>query len=441
MKILRAFKYKLKPTEQQASELCVFAGHRRFVWNYFQRLNQYRLDNQLPILWYNEAEAYLSSFLMPSEECKWLKEAPKAILQQVLRDLDRAYRDAFDKTQPLKRIPVAKKKGRADSFRLPQIFAKKDGVKSANLKVDDRRIWIPKIGWVGCYLSRPIEGEIRNLTITKEPTGWFASIQTECEVDTPTHPSTTFVGCDRGVVIPFAFSDGKKAKPLKAFKRSEDRLVALQRKAAQQIRFSNNWKKTQHKISKLHHKIACQRKDYLHKLSTQICKKHAMLYLEDLKVLNMTKQAAAKPNENGGFDPNGQSAKSGLNKSILDVGWGMFASFCEYKMHWSGGMVGYVIAKNTSRECPRCKTISAENRQTQARFHCVKCGYQGNADFVASVNISTRGQSGEFAEKSQASAPELIKFGRGLVCGIVGKVTHKEAENRGTPRGIPTLAA
>ena len=268
---------------------------------------------------------------------------------------------------------------------------------------------------------------------------WFVSVQTEYEADDPVHPSKSATGCDRGVAVPFAFSDGKMAKALRIFRKYEDQLATLQRKAAKQTKFSNNWKKTQQKIRQLHHKIACARKDYLHKLSTIVSKNHAMIYLEALQVVSMTKRAKPKPSEDStGFERNGAAAKSGLNKSILDVGWGMFTQFLEYKQAWRGGYVAYVPAANTSRDCPACGHTHADNRHTQARFCCAECGFQGNADWVASVNIETRGQAGRFAQKSHDAGPELFEFGRGLVCGTALLAQRQKQKTLGIREVVPT---
>lgn len=124
-----------------------------------------------------------------------------------------------------------------------------------------------------------------------------------------------------------------------------------------------------------------------HKTTTTISKNHAMVCIEDLRVRNMSKSAA------GSSDSPGRNvkAKSGLNKSILDQGWFEFRRQMEYKQAWLGGEVLVVLARNTSRTCPACAHVSAENRQTQARFACVECGFEENADLVGAINILNRG--------------------------------------------------
>ena len=154
------------------------------------------------------------------------------------------------------------------------------------------------------------------------------------------------------------------------------------------MKFSNNWRKLKGKINRLHTKIADIRLDTLHKLSTALCKNHAMIVLEDLAVKNMTKSAK------GDLENPGKMVrqKSGLNRVILDQGWGMFRTFLEYKQHWLGGHVVYVDPKHTSQTCPKCHHVSKDNRQTQAAFECVECRYQEHADVVAAKNILERGR-------------------------------------------------
>ena len=83
--------------------------------------------------------------------------------------------------------------------------------------------------------------------------------------------------------------------------------------------------------------------------------------------------------------------KAGLNRNILDQGWGLFRNQLEYKMEWNGGMLLAVPPENTSRTCPCCKLVSQENRKTQAQFECIDCGYKNNADVVGAINILERG--------------------------------------------------
>ncbi len=128
---------------------------------------------------------------------------------------------------------------------------------------------------------------------------------------------------------------------------------------------------------------------YLHKTTTTISQNHAMVCIEDLQVRYMSKSAAGNAEAPG----RNVKAKSGLNQSILDQGWFEFRRQLEYKQTWRGGQVVAVNPRNTSRTCPCCGHVSAENRQTQARFACVECGFEENADLVGAINILAAGQA------------------------------------------------
>jgi putative transposase len=143
-------------------------------------------------------------------------------------------------------------------------------------------------------------------------------------------------------------------------------------------KFSNNWKKAKTKVQKIHAAIANARKDFLHKTSTTISQNHALVCIDDLQVKNMSRSAKGNREQPG----KKVAQKSGLNRSILDQGWGEFRRQLEYKAQWNGGIMLAVPPHNTSRTCPCCGYVSEENRQTQAKFQCVDCGYENHADVV-----------------------------------------------------------
>ena len=192
-----------------------------------------------------------------------------------------------------------------------------------------------------------------------------------------------------GVARFATLSNGEFFEPLNAFKTDKGKLAKLQRQLKNKVKFSQNWQKLKAKIAKLHHKIANCRKDFLHQTSSKISKNHAMIYIEDLQVSNMSKSAkgtAEAPGKN-------VAAKSGLNQAILDQSWFEFRRQLDYKTQWQGGFLVAVPAQNTSRTCPCCGHVAKENRQTQANFECVECGYTENADVVGALNVLGRGRA------------------------------------------------
>jgi putative transposase len=337
----------------------------------------------------------------------FLSNAHSQSIQAPLRNLERAFKDAFDKTQPLKRIPVFKKKGRSDSFSYPQGF-----------KIDQKldRVFLPKIGWVKYVNSRKIVGEPKNITINRKGKHWYVSIQVEYDTMSVPHKSTSIVGIDMGIKRFATLSDGTVYQPLNSFKGKSEKLAKLQRKLKNKKKFSSNWKKVRAKITQCHEKIANARNDYLHKVSTEICENQAVIVVEDLKVKNMSKSAK------GSIDKPGKmvAQKSGLNKAILDQGWSMFFQMLDYKQGWNGGTVLKVPPHHTSQECPACHHISAQNRLTQAEFVCVACGFTANADDVGAINVLTRGHVA--LANNQAI--------RGLACEVNGAVMPSAAGTR-----------
>ena len=162
----KSFKFRLKVTPEIDQKFSNFAGGSRFVWNKCLALNLDRLSLRFPLLWYAEMCFWLTIWKL-SDEYGFLKEMPSQVLQQKLKDLEKAFKDAFDKKQPLKRIPVFKKKGLHDSFRYPQGF-----------KVDQKKskVFLPKIGWVSYRNSRNIVGEAKNITVSRKGKHWYISI-------------------------------------------------------------------------------------------------------------------------------------------------------------------------------------------------------------------------------------------------------------------------
>jgi putative transposase len=376
MLIQKAFKYRLRTTPEIEEKLRRMAGCRRFVWNNGLAAIKAALDAGEKRPSYGTMSSQLTIF---KKDHQFLaEEAVAQSLQQTLMDLDRAVKDAFDKKQPLKEFPVFKKKGKSnESFRIPQGF---------EVDQDNSRIKLPKLGWIRYRNCRQVTGTPRNVTISLQAGNWYASVQTEQEVSNPVHRSTKQIGGDCGINSFLALSDGTLIQPLNAFKTASRKLGRMQRQLSRKIKFSENWKKCKTRITKLHSRIAAMRKDYLHKLSTIIAKNHGVVVLEDLKIKNMS--ASAK----GTTEVPGRKVKqkSGLNRSILDQGWGEFARQLEYKLKWLGGTFLKVPPQYTSQKCSCCGHTEAGNRKAQ-NFLCLSCGFESHADINAAKNILAAG--------------------------------------------------
>lgn len=358
MKRLQAYKFELRPNGQQKRDLRRFAGSCRYVFNKALVLQQARYEHGEKKLGYAGLCTLLTQW-KGQPETAWLTETPSQALQQSLKDLERAYKHFFEQRTD---FPRFKKKGHSDRFRYPQGY---------RLDQSHSRIFLPKLGWLRYRNSRDVLGTVKNVTVSQSNGTWFVSIQTERAVEQPVHPATSIIGIDMGIARFATLSDGTFIVPLN------------------KVKFSHNWKKAKACVQKIHARIGNARRDFLHKTTTTISKNHAIVCLEDLQVRNMSTSAA------GTVETPGRNvrAKSGLNTSTLDQGWGEFRRQLDYKLSWTGGHLIAVPPHHTSQTCPACGHMSADNRQTQARFACVECGYENHADLVGALNIVAAGHA------------------------------------------------
>lgn len=372
MQLLKAFKFELMPNGAQIRRLKQFCGCSRFVFNraLAYRNEQYEADKSFKFS-YNKIANLLPEW---KRELTWLKDCHSQVLQQALKDLESSFKNFFAKRSD---FPKFKRKGEKDSFRFPQGF---------KLEQQNNRIYLPKIGWIRYRNSRAIVGEMKNVTVSRKCGKWYISVQTEFEQKTP-QPKGGEIGIDMGIVRFATLSNGEHFEPINAFKNLKGKLVKLQKQFKHKTKFSKNWQKLKAKIAKLHHKISNIRKNYLHQISSQISQSHAIVYVEDLQVTNMSKSAKGDVEQHG----KNVKQKSGLNRMILDQSWFEFRQQLDYKLLWNGGHLVAVPPQNTSRTCPCCGYTAKENRQTQADFECVECGYTENADVAGAINILRRG--------------------------------------------------
>lgn len=400
MQCLQAYRFELKPNGEQQRLMRRFAGSCRHVYNKALALQQERHEAGEKKLGYAALCKSLTEW-KAQPETLWLNETPSQALQQSLKNLERAYKNFFEKRAD---FPRFKKKGHSDSFRYPQ------GIK---LDQGNSRVFLPKLGWLRYRNSRDVLGEVKNATVSQSGGKWFISIQTEREVDQPL-PNGEAVGIDMGIARFATLSDGSHIEPLNSFKKHQQRLARYQRAMSRKVKFSNNWKKAKAQIQRVHTRISNARKDFLHKASCQISQNHAMIAIEDLQVRNMSKSAKGNSEQHGKM----VKQKSGLNRSILDQGWSEFRRQLEYKSAWNGGFVIAVPPQYTSQTCPCCGHVSKDNRQTQARFECIECGFEENADLVGAINILARGhrvlacgepvQSGRSVKQEPTEATQAI---------------------------------
>ncbi len=406
MKTLQAFKFRLVPTPEQERLLSRHAGCVRFVWNKALDLQKKRLDAGIPLLSYGDL-AKLLTLWRSSEDYGFLALGPSQPQQQTLKNLDRAIWEAMDRKNP-KRFPRFKRKGEGDSLRYPDPFQVKLDLSTRDS--DGRnllpRIFLPKVGWVKVRLSRQIMGDLRNATVTRKAGRWAVSLQTEREISEPVLLTSSEVGMDLGVVSFATTSSGTRIHPspelVAVLKRAEKTLAWEQRKLSRKFRKgpkSQNFRKQKRRVARAHERVANMRLDFLHKTSTMIGETQAIVYVEDLKIRNMTRSARGTRETPG----RNVRQKSGLNRSLLSQGWGIFLSLLEYKLVRLGGRLVRVDPRNTSRACFVCGHVSKENRPDQATFQCVSCGHADHADVNAAKNVFRAGHARSACSEDSSS--------------------------------------
>jgi putative transposase len=386
-------RYRLRAKPGQEATLRRFAGCCRWIWNNaLARQNQRHADGE-KFANYVEMGKWITDW---RQEHAFLKAAPVHALQSTLRDLEDSFLIFFKKAGGR---PGFKRHGDYMAFSEPD-------VNCFQMDEANSRIRLPKVGWMRYRHSRDLQGQVRSLTVSCDPAlGWHVSVMTESRVERTPHLEDSMGAGDRGVNLFLAQADGKKTDPLNAhtpmlrrlkqYQRACARRVEAQKKAlgiigalpkGTKLPVSNRLKVARTKLNKMHSKVARERSDYLHKLSTAIADKNAIFVLEDLKVKNMT--ASAK----GGIDMPGVNVKqkSGLNRSILDQGWSMFNTQLTYKLKERGGMTLYVPPQYTSQKCSCCGHTEKLNRKGE-KFLCLSCNYTEHADVNAAKNILAAG--------------------------------------------------
>jgi putative transposase len=400
MEILQAFKFELRPNGSQKRSMAKAAGCKRVVYNKALALCVEKHADGEKRPGYGDLCRQLTQWRADSATA-WLAESPVHTQQQALKDLDKAYKNFFEGRA---KFPQFKRKGEGDSFRYPD-------PKQFKLDQGNGRVFLPKLGWMRYRMSRKVLGELRNITISQSCGKWFMSVQTRREVEAPAPCATAFCGIDMGIASFATLDSGQPIAGPNAFKKHEKNLAKYQRRMARKVKGSSNWKKAKKKVQRIQATIANVRKDFLHRQTRNLAKSHAGIAIEDLKVKNMSASAKGTLEEPG----TNVASKSGLNKSILDQGWGMFRTMLEYKMERRGHILVAVPAMNTSRKCPKpgCGCVSKDNRKTQAKFKCVACGYEGHADHVAAINVREAGHASLACQARGESMPPATGTRRG----------------------------
>ncbi|MBV9195229.1 MAG: transposase [Solirubrobacterales bacterium] len=393
--MLAGRRYRLYLTPGQAEQATRASGCCRAIWNAALKQRELAWELRRERVWAIAQMAELPE-LKRAAGFEWLaRDGIAQSLQQSLRDLDVAYRRWLAGRGGRPRF---KAKGRRESFRLPQ--GRDLSVRKVNRRWAEVRVL--KLGWCRFRLTRPIGGEIRHATVSRDALGWQISFCVALEQPPAKPNGGPPVGVDRGVAATVALSTGElhscpglpsgQAQRLRRLCRKAGRRETLRRRRPNgHRRRSRRHQRTLDQIARLKARDARIRADFLHKLSTRLASAHGLIAIEHLRVGNMTRSAKgtlAQPGVN-------VAQKRALNRRILAQGWGELRRELRYKAAWHGSVLVEVPAEHSSQTCSACGVVHADSRKSQAEFRCVACGHQQHADVNAARVILARAVNGQ----------------------------------------------
>jgi putative transposase len=272
------------------------------------------------------------------------------------------------------------------------------------LDVDRHRLRLLGIGDVRVHLHRSTRGTPKAITVAREGRRWWVSVRCVDVPAEPLSPTGREIGIDAGIASLLTTSDGEHIENPRCGRRAAETLAKAQRALAAKRRGSNHRRRAVERVARAHRLVRNQRVNHAHQLSRRLVNDYDLIVHEDLHITNMVRRPKPRPAKDGSYEPNGVSAKSGLNRSILDAGWAQLLSMIAYKAESAGRQVIAVEARHTSQRCARCGHTAKENRVTQAKFKCVGCGHTDHADVNAAVNILRAGRAQQ-ASACAGSAP------------------------------------
>jgi putative transposase len=290
----------------------------------------------------------------------WMSETNKDANQQPFANLQSAFSRFFKKQG---NFPVFKKKGTKDSFY----------ISNDKFGIDDKKFWIPKLGWVKGAESLRFAGKIMSAVVRRKASYWFVVISVEAEIEPTACENQAVVGVDLGIKTLATLSDGKTIDSAHSLRRRIDKLGLLQRWLSRKVKGSSNRSKAIRRVSKVHYEVACLRKDVLDKLTTYLCKNYQTICIEDLNVSGMLKNRC-------------------LALSIADMGFGEFRRQLDYKSKLYGNTI--IVADRwfaSSKTCSVCGNVKKELLLSERIYVCEKCGMVIDRDINAAINLKNYG--------------------------------------------------
>jgi putative transposase len=357
--MLLGFKTELKLNNQQRTALMKHCGVARHAWNWGLALTKQILDHNKDnpdskIKFPSAIDLHKWLVALVKSENEWYYECSKSTPQQALMALRESWKRCFNKTAG---VPKFKKKGKRDSFTL-----------EGTVKIlSNNKIQVPVIGVLKTYERLP-QVLTKSATISRQADRWFISFRFDVEIQNLSN--TDVVGVDLGVKSLATLNTGEVILGAKSYKKYEAKLSRMQWLNRHKVLGSNNWKKAQLKIARLHRKIANIRSYSLHKLTTLLAKNHGVVVIEDLNV-------------------SGMMANHKLAKSIADMGFYEFRRQLTYKCQLYGSKL-IVVDRwfPSSKTCSNCGTKKETLTLNERVFECGHCNFVIDRDLNAAINLS-----------------------------------------------------
>ncbi|NMI54457.1 transposase [Streptomyces sp. RLB3-17] len=390
--MIRAYKFLMRPTQGQQGALAEMLRDHCSLYNgaLQERRDAYRHASKTTVR-YGQQSAQLKDIRAfdPERQGRWSFSSQQA----TLRRLDKAFAAFF------RRVKAGDKPGyprfrsgkRFDTVDFPKDG---DGCRWDSTPHDPvTRVRLQGVGHVKVHQHRPVAGKVKTISVKREGRRWYVILTADQAQPEPLPATGSVVGVDMGIANFLADSNGEFVPNPRHGAKASAKLEVAQQALSRCKRGSKRRRKAVDTVARLHRKVRRQRLDHAHKTALDLVREHDFVAHEDLKIRNMNRAPAPKPdpNQQGSFLPNGASAKAGLNRSIADAGWGVFLAILAAKAEGAGRQVMAVDPRNTSRTCPECRHVSAENRPTQEKFHCVSCDHTAHADTVGAINVLRAG--------------------------------------------------
>ncbi|MFF0067281.1 RNA-guided endonuclease InsQ/TnpB family protein [Streptomyces sp. NPDC005279] len=395
--MIRAYKFLMRPTVGQQVALGEMLRDHCSLYNgaLQERRDAYRHVSKTNVK-YGQQSAQLKEIRAfdPERQGRWSFSSQQA----TLRRLDKAFAAFFRRVKAGQTPGYPRFRGQNwfDTVDFPKDG---DGCRWDATPHDPvTRVRFQGIGHVKVNQHRPVIGKVKTVSVKREGRKWCVVLTAEREQPEPLPLTGSVVGIDMGIAWFLTTSNGEHVVNPRHARAAASKLETAQKALSRFPRRkvknrTANHQRAVEKVAGLHAKVRRQRLDHAHKTALGLVREHDLIAHEDLKIRNMSKAPAPKPDpeQQGSFLPNGAAAKAGLNRSISDAGWGVFLAILTSKAESAGREVIAVDPRNTSRQCPECGHAAKENRPTQEKFHCVSCGHSAHADVAGALNVLRAG--------------------------------------------------